>query len=137
MRLAYLLLANHAEIAPDGRLNLLGADFHRLFVQEVPAVIPFFYLVGKIVVEPHEVDQDVQFRFHIVDPKGTRFAQPQMVGTMRVAAPATPGIPAASGISVLIQNCEFGMTGMHKVIFQIGDLPQVEQPLLIELATAI
>ena len=132
MRIAYLLLANHAEIAPDGRINLLGGDFNTLGTLGVPFVMPFFYVVGKACFDPPEVGQEVPFRLRVLDPDRNPLATPQM-DSMIVPLPSNePVLPASSGLMILIQNCEFTQFGNYTLTFGLGDLPEVELPLRIQ-----
>ena len=127
MRLAYLFLANYADIAIDGRVNLLGADFDTFHLPVLPMIVPFFYVVGRVYFDPEEIQQDAPFHLHIIDPEGNLLAQPEITGTITPPVPSDPTMPSSSGLMFLILNCEFRRYGQYRIIFRLRGIPEVER----------
>ena len=47
MDLDYAFIANAADLMPDGRFNVLGADFDTVHMPGFPAVVPLIAVVAK------------------------------------------------------------------------------------------
>jgi hypothetical protein len=121
MKLRYLFLSDHAEVAPDGRLNLLGADFDTFYAPVLPVLVPFFYIVGKVRCDPEEFGVEAPFEIWIVDPDGNPLEYTRVNGRITGTAPNDPAIPGGAGLLILMQNCLFPQFGIYRVVLRLGD----------------
>jgi hypothetical protein len=133
MRLAYIFLANYADVMSDGRFTIVGADFNTMATPMLPIVLPFFYVVGKAYFTPDEVEQDVSFRLRILDPHGNELPQPHLDIPLHPTDNNDPDFPTSLGVSIVVQALELREAGIYRVIVQLGILPEVEIPFRIHL----
>lgn len=134
MRTIALLLANHAQVDSDNKLNLLGAGFDRFTVAELPASVQQpFYVVVKADFEREQAGTGVPLRLRIVDPEGNELPQPQADGVIVPTLADDPDLPASGGAIICVQHCLFEQAGTYKVRFQLGDLPPEDLPIKVQL----
>lgn len=68
MQVAYAILADAAEVGPNGKVSMLGGDFETIYLPGFPGVQAQFALVVKLLVDPSECEILHQFRFVLMDP---------------------------------------------------------------------
>lgn len=69
MRLAYAIPADAAEVGANGKVSMLGGEFERIVVPDVPAIQTRLALVIKLFVEPEEAESEHRLRIRIVGPQ--------------------------------------------------------------------
>ncbi|MBX9790090.1 MAG: hypothetical protein K2Y37_14330 [Pirellulales bacterium] len=111
MELQYALLALNAEQMPGGRLHIFGGDFDVIGVPTLPAVVPPFYIVAKLRVQPDEVGKDHKLEVVLKAPG----EEPRTVGSVPLNTVRNEYAPGkSSGSTVIIQvGMAFEKAGDH------------------------
>jgi hypothetical protein len=125
------VVADHANVSSEGKLNILGI-FDRIVVSNLPAVHPQMHLVVRLEAHPSERDRahSVEVRLH--DPDGQTIFE--LNGEVVPQGPV--GEPIAANQVIGISNLVFAKTGEHVfVIFVDHDL-KAELPLVVDFLDA-
>ncbi|HEY4036764.1 MAG TPA: hypothetical protein VGL94_22635 [Ktedonobacteraceae bacterium] len=72
MELIYVIPADAAQAAPNGKFSLLGGGIENINALTFPTVQPGLALVVRLRVLPSEAEQDYKFSVHIIGPKDFR-----------------------------------------------------------------
>lgn|SRR5512146_2379585 len=127
MQVKLAVVADHANVSAEGKLNILGI-FDRIVVSSLPAVHPQMHLVVRL--EAHSAERDrahsVEVRLH--DPDG------QAVFELKgeVVPQGLPGEPITANQIIGINNLVLGRTGEYTfVVFVDHDL-KAETPLIVD-----
>lgn len=127
MQVKLALVADHANVSAEGKLNILGI-FDRIAVTALPAVHPQMYLVLRLEAHPAERDRahTVEVRLH--DPDGQ--AVFELKGEVVPQGPS--GETVAANQIVGINNLVLAKTGEYLfAIFVDRDL-KAETPLHVD-----
>ena len=71
MKLAYGIVADAAQMAPDGKFSALGADFDTIYALSFPVQHPSLALIIRLDVELSECEHEHRFRLTLHGPFGT------------------------------------------------------------------
>lgn len=131
MKLIFSALCEHAEVRPDGRLDVRGV-FHDLYAPGFPAKQDRMVLV--LVVEwEHSDEGSYQFRASLEDPDGKEMGRVEIDTEVRPTQPALP--PPRTKLVTPLQDVIFVRPGPHRFRVRIKghdmEGPQVilfEQP---------
>ena len=82
------LLADAANVGPDGKLNILGT-FDTIHAQTFPAVHPVMRLVLRFVASPAEVGQQKEITIRVLTQDGKVIGD--LKGNLLVPEPTSPG----------------------------------------------
>jgi hypothetical protein len=88
MHVEYAFLATAAEIAPDGRMYIMGADFDTLQAK-FPHQVPAMALVTKVICTPDEGNLQSHFLAQFLNPEGVKMGPP-IESPFVVSAPSAP-----------------------------------------------
>jgi len=88
MKVTLALLADFANKAVDGKLNVLGV-FNTIFAEKFPAVHPEMKLVIRFELHPAEMEEPKKVQIRLVDAQGTKIFE--LSGEMKVQAPPGEG----------------------------------------------
>jgi hypothetical protein len=122
------VVADHANVSAEGKLNILGI-FERIAVTELPAVHPQMHLVLRLQAHPAERGRPhlVEIRLH--DPDGhTVF---ELKGEMVPQGDA--GQMILTNQILGINNLTLGKTGEYTFVVFVNNDLKAEAPLVVEL----
>ena len=83
MHLRYALMADHANVTQDGKLNAVGV-LDRLFAPRFPAVHRQLFLVTCIETQPQDDNMLREIRVELIDPDAKSIARVQ--GSIQLGA---------------------------------------------------
>lgn len=127
MQVKLAVVADHANVSSEGKLNILGI-FDRIAVTSVPAVHPQMHLVVRLEAHPAERDRAHAVEVRLHDPDGQTVFE--LKGEVVPQGHAGETITANQIIG--INNLVLGKTGEYTfVIFVDHDL-KAEAPLVVD-----
>lgn len=110
MKLIFSALCEHAEVRPDGRLDVHGA-FHDLYAPGFPAKQDRMVLV--LVVEWERSDQgSYQFRASLEDPDGAEMGRVEIDTEVRPTLATLP--PPRTKLVTPLEEVVFARPGTHR-----------------------
>ncbi|MGH7444075.1 MAG: DUF6941 family protein [Longimicrobiales bacterium] len=131
MRVKLALLADHANVTAEGKLNILGI-FDRVNVNALPAVHPQMHLVLRFEAHPVERERihNVEIRLH--DPDG------QTVFEVKgdVVPHGQPGQTIASNQILTLNNLQLAKSGGYTFAVFVNNDLKSELSLGVEVAPA-
>lgn len=131
MRVKLALVADHANVTAEGKLNILGI-FDRIKVNALPAVHPQMHLVLRFEAHPVERERihNVEIRLH--DPDGhTVF---EVKGD--VVPHGQPGQTIASNQILTLNNLQLAKSGGYTFAVFVNNDLKTELALGVEVAPA-
>src|SRR6266852_5927508 len=75
MKLDYALIANAAELLPNGLMYVLGGGIDIVTATKFPAGLPFACVLVKMRFDQEELDREHKFLMQIVQPSGLNLSQ--------------------------------------------------------------
>ena len=134
MELQYAFLALQAEQVPGGRLHVFGGDFDSIGLPRLPALVPPFYIVAKLRVQPEEVGKEHKLRVVLEAPE----EEPRTIGELMLNTTPHPYVPTKpSGSTVIIQiGMQFEKPGDHVFRMFVNEAEMGSVSLLVRLAEA-
>jgi hypothetical protein len=117
LQFEYLVLADAANNAPDGKVNVLGLGARIVTVERLPATLPLA-LLGLVSGSPEEAG-DYEARVTLEEPDGTKETIVEFVGKLN--ADADPRVPTGIGMLLNIVR-PFRIAGIHRFEMTVGDL---------------
>ena len=75
MDVRYLMLARHAELAPDGAANLIGAGSYLRYDMATPTVLPMLYIATQLTMTVEEAAAPHAIEFRVLGPRGEQIAE--------------------------------------------------------------
>lgn len=127
MQVKLAVVADHANVSSEGKLNILGI-FDRIVVSDLPAVHPQMHLIVRLEAHPAERDRPHPVEVRLHDPDG------QTVFELKgeVVPEGLAGETIAANQIVGINNLVLAKTGEYVfVIFVDHDL-KAETPLVVD-----
>jgi len=115
MKLAYAVLADAAQVTPDGKTSMLGGDFDTIFALRFPAQHPSLALVMRFDVEKQECGLEHQLRIAVTGPLNTQVAGPIISDFIPRANPAYPNRLVKALMVATFHNLEFASQGTYNV----------------------
>ncbi len=70
MQLAYAILADNAQVMPDGKFTIFSGGIEVLTAPSLPALTPSLAIVIRLVLEPGEIDIQHHFHVELLNPDG-------------------------------------------------------------------
>ena len=131
MRLTYAFCADAAQIAPDGKLYVLGGDFEVIHAQEFPAKHPALFLVVKLSVQPPECQREHQLRVELIGPDGHAVTKPIVLSFKAEPNSLYPHKPIGVGLIINFQNLQFQKPGDYAFHVLVDDLELDTVPLVL------
>jgi hypothetical protein len=139
MELAWMMLANHAEAAPNGLLYISGGTWDTLNVGEPlpdsapPGIVAFFQgaLVLRIAFEAGEIGEEYRFRISITDDGRSEIGN--IEGDLRPTGqkdqPA--GWPISANLVVSLTGLPLPRFGEYSIRVGLGDRDLGELPFRV------
>ncbi len=125
---ALLLLADAANITVNGKLNVLGI-FNQIYVRELPARQPQFFVVIKIVSDIGETSDPRKFTVSLVDDGGTELGR--VDGEFNFPQ-ASSGMPRPeANIIFPITDLVFSNAGMFHFTLLVNGRSEATRQLLV------
>ena len=127
MQVKLAVVADHANVSSEGKLNILGI-FDRIVVSDLPAVHPQMHLIVRLEAHPAERDRPHPVEVRLHDPDG------QTVFELKgeVVPEGLAGETITANQIVGINNMVLAKTGEYVfVIFVDHDL-KAETPLVVD-----
>jgi hypothetical protein len=127
MQVKLAVVADHANVSSEGKLNILGI-FDRIVVSDLPAVHPQMHLIVRLEAHPAERDRPHPVEVRLHDPDG------QTVFELKgeVVPEGLAGETITANQIVGINNLVLAKTGEYVfVIFVDHDL-KAETPLVVD-----
>jgi hypothetical protein len=113
MDIPFAFFAEHAQVMPDGRMNVLGLDTRHLVAPTFPLVLPSIFLVVKVIFEPEERTGKHRLTAQMVGPdEGTKLA-PFIEMELVPPPPEHPELKAALIAIVQIAGMSFPQAGSY------------------------
>ena len=127
MQVKLAVVADHANVSAEGKLNILGI-FDRIVVSSLPAVHPQMHLVLRLEAHPAERDRSHQVEVRLHDPDGQ--AVFELKGEIVPEGP--PGEAITANHIIGINNLVLARMGEYVfVVFVDHDL-KAETPLIVD-----
>ena len=127
MQVKLAVVADHANVSAEGKLNILGI-FDRIVVSSLPAVHPQMHLVLRLEAHPAERDRSHQVEVRLHDPDGQ--AVFELKGEIVPQGP--PGEAITANHIIGINNLVLARMGEYVfVVFVDHDL-KAETPLIVD-----
>ncbi len=127
MQVKLAVVADHANVSSEGKLNILGI-FDRIVVSDLPAVHPQMHLIVRLEAHPAERDRPHPVEVRLHDPDGQTIFE--LKG--EVVPEGLAGETITANQIVGINNLVLGKTGEYVfVIFVDHDL-KAETPLVVD-----
>lgn len=132
MRIAYLLLADHALAADDGRLYLIGGGIDRLGAAQFPVILPHLSLAMKFYLDPAEAMAEHTIQVRLVNPNDKPIISPMG----QVLAPSSPLAPIPSPYHFVynIRDVPFQDAGHYQLSVEFDQRELGPLPLTIEVS---
>jgi len=131
MQVRLALLADHANVSVEGKLNIFGI-FDRIGAPELPFVHPLMHLVLRFEAHPAERDRAHKVEIKLHDPDGATIFE---IGGEIVPRGGPPGQPVASNQILAINNLQLSKSGEHTVVVFVDHDLKAELPLHVERIT--
>jgi|SRR5579859_1351047 len=128
MQLGYAIIADAAQVLPDGKVNMLGGDFDTIYAPAFPARHNALAFVVKLLFSTlSEVETQHQVRVDLTDPKGGNHTLGSTV-VIPEAKSGAPELPARFSMVINLQNLEFQLPGKYSMRLivdekELGALP--------------
>ena len=132
MKARVAILADAANVAMDGKLNILG-EFNVLNAAEFPAVWPRMFLVLKVESELMDDRDRYEFRMRMIDEDGARIGG-EIVNQFGFAGPTVPGTPRTAPMIIEIRNSVFEKPGTFEFQVLIDGETLTTVPLYVRAA---
>lgn len=98
MQLQYAILADAAQILPDGKFVIMGGGIEYINAPSFPTMNPSLALVVRITVDPQEVGREHQFRLELLKPDG------ESIPPLEGSSVFTPQAPITSGVVIPLSH---------------------------------
>lgn len=95
MELTYVILADAAELSPNGKFSLLGGGIENIFAPTFPAIHPGLALVVRLRARSSEVEQDHKFHVDIIGPNDFNVTPGTIIEFKPRTMPGEPDRPVA------------------------------------------
>jgi hypothetical protein len=132
MKARIAVLADAANVAVDGKLNVLG-EFNVLNSAEFPAVWPRMFLVLKVESDLMDGRDRYEFRMRMTDQDGERVGG-EIVNQFGFAGPSVPGTPRTAPMIIEIRNSVFQKPGTYEFHVLIDGETLTTVPLYVRSA---
>ncbi len=123
MDVRYLMLARHAELAPDGSAHMMGAGAFLRYGLATPTVLPILYLVSQLTMSVEEAARPHTAEFRILDPQGDQIAES---GALSLA-PQKPDSEDAENMAAVfffgVQNLPLSSPGRYRFWLHLDGAP--------------
>ncbi len=130
MKVSLALLADHANVSHDGKLNVLGV-FNALNVNQFPAVHPQMHFVITFEAHFNDVGSDHPLEIRCLAPSGQNLFK--LDSNMKIAQ-AQPGHPVRHNQILALNNLQFQEEGGHTFLVKIDGKTSAEIVLDVRLA---
>lgn len=123
MQLQYVILADSAQILPDGTFVIIRGGVEYINAPSFPAMNPSLALVARVALNPDDFDHEHRFRVELQTPDGTNVTPAQGNSTFTPRAHAatnqvfTPGYVFVVNFPGLV----FPMAGTYQFRLFVDD----------------
>ena len=111
MEVKFAVLADHASITREGKLNVLGI-FDVINTSKLPVGLPLFYVVVAYEAGAAEFDSTKQIEIVLCDEDGNRLLA--LSQELKVGRPQTIGTLVTANQIAGIVGCQFSKTGNYQ-----------------------
>lgn len=111
MQAKIALLADAANMTPEGKLNILG-EFNIMWTSTFPATWPLMWLVLKLEATAAEGGSHM-LTIKCIDDDGTQVG-PTIDGELNMGKPFRPGMPHRGAVILGIRNAQFPKAGTYE-----------------------
>lgn len=134
MQLQYAILADSAQILPDGKFVIMGGGVEYINAPSFPAMNPSLALVVRLSVNSQEVGHEHQFRLELLMPDGTTVLPIQGNTAFTPKPPTTSGIvvPLNYMFVVNFPGLVFPAAGKYAFRLVVDDRKVSEVPLYLQ-----
>ena len=130
MEVGFGMLAVFAELAPDGKVSVIGGDIDTL-KGKFPATLGMpLYVVLKLIFYPGETERDYELVMQVISPSGNVIQGGGQ--TIRPGSPARPNLPTKVGVLLILQGLTIPEVGDYLIRFTLNGRVIKELPLYIE-----
>src|SRR5690348_7202792 len=121
MDIAYAFFAESAQVVPDGRLNLLGADTQTWsFAGQPPWVLGTFFLVTAVRFDVDEWKRPVHFLADLITPAGERI-DPHIEHDFDAPVPEHPELNPTCKVLIHLNGLTFPGPGIYQMKITFED----------------
>ncbi len=121
------VLADAANVAIDGKLNILG-EFNLIIASAAPCTWPRMFLVIKLEAEPNDPPQN-PVRIRVLEADGRVIHELQ--GTIDLGQRSISGIPPSGHAVFEIRNAVFTRYGHYEFEIMVGQQRLATIPLYV------
>jgi hypothetical protein len=129
MRLGYAILADAAEVSPNGKISILGGEISTLALPQFPMLYARLSFVAKLQLEPDDYGRDHTFRLELVEPEEKRVVVGEPVP---FNVPLGEDAPQNALIAGNIPPLLFRMPGTYELQLFTDDQLVASLPLLVQ-----
>jgi len=135
MQLQYAILADSAQILPDGKFVIVGGGVEYISAPSFPAMNPSLALVVRLTVSSPEVGREHQFRLELLMPDGTSVLPVQGNTMFTPKPPTTSGILAPLNYMFVVNfpGLVFPAAGKYAFRLFVDDHKVGEAPLYLQI----
>lgn len=130
MEVKFALLADAANSARDGKLNLLGV-FDRIFAPEFPALHSGSVIVARVLFRSTELGKEFPIRFTLADQDGRQLWSAS--GKIRLNNVEAPGLEGYTDVFVPVTNWPLTGPGDYAVDILIAEQSKASIPLTVNI----
>ena len=132
MDVRYLMLARHAELAPDGAANLIGAGSYLRYDMATPTVLPMLYIATQLTMTVEEAAAPHAIEFRVLGPRGESIAESDPINL----PPQSPTFEDAENLGAVVflgmQNVSLSSAGRYRFWLHVDGSPVKEAILRID-----
>ncbi len=131
MKLAYAVLADAAQVTPDGKVSMLGGDFDTIFARTFPAPHALLSLVMRFDVERRECGYEHRLQIMLLGPLNSPVMPAATTAFVPQINPALTDRPVKAFIVVNLQGLVFQTQGTYHFHISVDDVKKGELPLYL------
>jgi len=133
MHVKLAVLADHASISREGKLNIMGI-FDEINARELPVALPIFYVVVSYGTQASEFETTKDIQMALQDEDGTvlvRLEQPNVT----IPRPQRPGMRGTVNLVHGIAGLPFSKAGDYEFSILINGQPEGSISLRVNAVT--
>jgi hypothetical protein len=141
MDVRYLMLARHAELAPDGAANLIGAGSYLRYDMATPTVLPMLYIATQLTMTVEEAAAPHAIEFRVLGPRGEPIAESDPINLPSQSPTSEDAENLGAVVFLGMQNISLSSAGRYRFWLHVDGSPvkeallRIDSPARTELAT--